>query len=407
MYGDDAFAAAVDVLASGRLSSNAPHPAVAVTTAYDLRVKSSDMPRCSCRCLTSEGRRRSVCAVVLTAVLAGCSQSVPVQTIEGSAFGTTYTVRVVGADVDVDTLSGAITDRLLEFDGRVSTWNPASDLSRLNAAQPGQPIPVDAETAALLWRCRELVLETDGAFQPAVGPLVQAWNFGSRRTLATDAAPSNGDRRRLQQLASLDEPLLTITGEVPNESALVVRGDADWEVDLSAMAKGAAVDAVGDLCDQAGASGWMVEIGGEVRVAGERPGGGPWRIAVTNPETSRPIRIVPLREVAMATSGDYRNVQTIEGERVSHIIDPRTGRPAAGDLTSATVLADDCGTADAYATALMVMGFDEGLAWARHNDVAVYLIRRTASGELVKGESPAFATRVAQMTADRDTSDSR
>ena len=316
-------------------------------------------------------------------VLAACGEpGRPKQTISGSAFGTEYHVTVVDVPAErVDRLSESIVAELLRFDDVFSTWNPESELSRWNVARPGT-IAASTELFDVLTRAQTLRDQTGGAFDPAVGPLVQLWNFGSRRQRSAVNAPSD---------AAIVEAVESMDGWSVADGCHVVKSHPATELDLSAMAKGTAVDRVGDLLRREGVTDYLVEIGGEVLAAGERPQGGPWRLQITNPQTNGPLRIVRLSGRAMATSGDYRNWQQVGGERVSHTIDPRTGRPSASRVASATVVAPTCEWADAVATAMMVLGVDEGIAWAEANDAAVLLVSRTGSGELTSRESTAFA----------------
>ncbi|HBM83844.1 MAG TPA: FAD:protein FMN transferase, partial [Halieaceae bacterium] len=171
------------------------------------------------------------------------------------------------------------------------------------------------------------------------------------------------------------------------------------ELDLSSIAKGYAVDVLANALSEQGIDSFLVEVGGEMRVAGSSPRGDAWRIAVERPEPgARAVALgIALEDIAVATSGDYRNYFELEGRRYSHSIDPRTGYPVAHDLVSVTVLADDCMTADGWATALTVLGADEALALAEAEGLAVYLMRRDGE-RIVPLYSSAFAPWLEQST---------
>ena len=355
-------------------------------------------------------------AVVLgIAMLLGCGQPRPADRIMGSALGTSFTVEVIGSPVPTAELRDEVLAELRAIDDEASTWNANSTLSQVNRAKAGEPVAISPTLAELVRRGEALREATGGAFDPAVGPLVEAWNFGSRRSRDAVDAPSP------ERLAELRQAIADGYDLAADGSTLTKRSDL-LELDYSAMAKGDVVDRIATLLQRRGVADWLVEVGGEVRVSQARTDGGPWRLGVARPERSpqdevappllprsfdvpptswpagfrppQPLAIVPLRGEAMATSGDYRNYQTIGGERVSHVIDPRTGRPARSDVVSATVIAADCATADAYATALMVLGFEDALQWSDERGLDVLVVRRDADGTLELGQSEGMRERL-------------
>jgi thiamine biosynthesis lipoprotein len=201
----------------------------------------------------------------------------------------------------------------------------------------------------------EISRETGGAFDPTVGPLVRLWGFGSG---AAERDPTEDELARARARTGWRHL------EWDDEGRLVRRVPA-VELDLSALAKGYAVDAiVGELARDR-PLGALVEVGGEVRALGAKASGEPWRVGIEDPlaPDTRLEAVVALTGRALATSGDYRQVRLVDGERRSHVLDPRTGRPAARGVSSASVIAPTCMEADAVATALMVLGADEALAW--------------------------------------------
>ncbi len=307
---------------------------------------------------------------------------------EGQTMGTTYHIRVVGpASERADELQAEIDRLLLEVNRQMSTYDPESELSRFNAYRGTDPFPVSPHTARVTARALEISALSGGAFDPTVGPLVELWNFGKGRKaprIPTDAEIAERQKRiGYQNLhVQLDPPALQ-------------KDRPDLEVDLSAIAKGFGVDVCAEwLATQPDVTGAMVEIGGEVRTFGTRPDGNPWRISILKPveHTMETYRVVELESESLATSGNYRNFFEIDGVHYSHTIDPATGRPITHQLASISVLAEDCMTADGWATAISVLGEQAGLALAERIGLAVYLIT-AVDGQLTEHSSTAAAER--------------
>lgn len=297
-----------------------------------------------------------------------------VTTFEGAALGTDFTVRLAGPPLDdaaQEAAVVAIRAELDEVDRLMSTWKDDSELSRLNRAPGGVPFPVHAETRAVLERALAIAAASGGALDVTVGPLVRAWGFGAG---AADTPPTPAALAALSEQVGWQKLQLGPEGATKAVDAL--------SIDLSAIAKGWAVDEVSRALAALGHRDHMVEVGGEVRAQGTNGSEAPWRIAIEQPDALRRSAhaVVGLADRAMATSGDYRNYREVDGERVSHTIDPRTGRPARHRLASVTVVTDDCVDADGWATALMVLGPDEGHAVATRAGLAAYFLVRTDDG---------------------------
>jgi thiamine biosynthesis lipoprotein len=314
-------------------------------------------------------------------------------TIKGETMGTTYTVKVVRLPkgVDADQLMSDIESTLAEINGLMSNYSADSELSRVNAHDNTDWFQASAEIVYVLERAREVSDASGGAFDVTVGPLVRLWNFGPGREgpgrIPDDAAIA----RTLEQIGHAKI-------ELQEDPPKVRKLRADVEVDLSAVAKGFAVDEVENRLLSHGVTNYMVEIGGEVQTGGHNATGELWKIAVEVPLAYvRDIqRVVPLTQMAMATSGDYRNFFDIEDQRYSHILDPRTGRPADHNLVSVTVLHRSCTMADAWATALLVLGPDEGPSVAEREQLAVLFIMKTEDG-FVERATKKFDEVVAEM----------
>jgi thiamine biosynthesis lipoprotein len=224
---------------------------------------------------------------------------------------------------------------------------------------------------------------SDGAFDVTVGPLVNLWGFGPEtqpfRIPEAQAIVDARERVGYRKLHCRPQP------------PALRKDQPDLYVDLSGIAKGYGVDRIADILEQAGVAAYLAEIGGELRAKGTKPGDKPWRIAIERPSAdSREVyRIVPLKDAAMATSGDYRNFYEHDGRVYSHTIDPSTGRPVEHLLASVTVITEDCATADGLATALLVLGPERGVELAESLGLAAFFVSRI-NGEYTHRATSAF-----------------
>jgi len=303
--------------------------------------------------------------------------------------GTQYTVRVSkpAGELDLAALKQQIDARLAAINRQMSTYLPDSEISRFNRYAGQDWFAVSAEVVRVVDAALDVSRSTDGAFDVTVGPLVNLWGFGPAGRpgeVPTEEVVAECRRR-------VGYGLLAVRDEPP----ALRKHRADVYVDLSAIAKGFAVDEIARILEQHGVGGYMAEIGGEVRTAGRKPDGSSWRIGIERPVAGeRAIAcVVELGGRSLATSGDYRNFFQQQGRRYSHAIDPRTGRPVEHGLVSVSVLADDCMTADAWATALMVLGPESALAMARQHGLDVLCMIRTPEGP-VEQTTPGFAARL-------------
>ena len=323
------------------------------------------------------GRGLGVALVALIfSALAACDSGREIHTLSGPTMGTSWSVKVVGlpAGVSRAQLQSDIELFLESLNNQMSTWEEDSALSGYNQADAETWYPVPPDLYKVVDFALKVAGDTDGAYDPTVGPLVNLWGFG----------PGHDDFKRPSDEAIRDTRARTGWRKLelkPEEGAVLQPGGV--YLDLSSVAKGFAVDKVADFLRARGVEAFLVEIGGELRALGEKPGGRPWRVAVEKPQSgpSRQVeQVLPLRDKSMATSGDYRNFHQVDGERYSHTIDPRTGRPVEHRVASVTVLASNCMKADALATALNVMGPEEGMAFARDRNLAVLMLIRTDDG---------------------------
>jgi thiamine biosynthesis lipoprotein len=279
--------------------------------------------------------------------------------LAGEALGTVWSVDLVVAEAPAPEKVAEIRERVAatldRVDRGMSTWREDAELARFNRQSGLGPFLFSPEPRRVIAAALDLARETGGAFDPTVAPLVALWGFGAQ---AADTPPT---------VAELERALRRVGWRHLEwrERGRLARRVAGVQLDLSAIAKGYAVDAIVAELASDRPIGALVEVGGEVRALGAKPGGVPWRVGIDDPDApgSRLAAVVLLTGGALATSGDYRRVRVIEGRRRTHVVDPRSGRPVEQKVASASVTAPTCMEADAVATALMVLGPEEGLAW--------------------------------------------
>ena len=294
------------------------------------------------------------------------------RTAQGLVFGTSYHITYLyNADLQED-----IEQTLTLVDNALSMFNPESTISAVNGSS--ESILVDDTLFLKVFRrAMEISDLTGGAFDISVAPAVNAWGFGFKHA---------GNIRQ----ATIDS-LLEITGyrKIHETDGLIVKDDPRIMLDCSAIAKGFGSDMVASMLRAKGISDFMVEIGGEIVLSGRNPKGKLWHIGISKPVddslsvSSELQTVIPITDIAMATSGNYRNFYVRDGRKYAHTIDPHTCQPVSHSLLSATVFAPDCATADALATSMMVMGLDSAQALiSRHPEFQAYLIYQTPDGTL-------------------------
>ncbi len=311
----------------------------------------------------SAGRTSAIVGVLLTSVVAAWqAMRSPPLILSGWTMGTSWSVRVEGPPRPL--LRLRIQECLDGIESQLSTWRPDSNLSAFNRHRGTGWVDVPEHLAQVALQAREVSAATGGAFDITVFPLVEAWGFGPRRG---SAPPSEEEADALR--ARVDWRELEVRADPP---ALRKRRP-DLEIDVSGIAKGFAVDRVAAMLASLGFRDGLVEVGGELCAWGKSR-----RIAIEAPDGGKPSAI-ELAEAAAATSGDYRNARIEDGRRRSHILDPRTGRPASSGAASATAVHASCAVADAWATALIVLG-PEGIPAAEKAGVAARLLCRRGAG---------------------------
>lgn len=306
---------------------------------------------------------------VFVLLLLGCSKE-PQRTelhISGATMGTRYNIKFPeNEDIDVDIFKADVTKRLFEINKLMSTYDPESELSRLNQYRYTKPFPISEETALVLQEAIRLGELSDGVLDVTVGPLVNLWGFGP--TKRPETIPTDEAVEQIRKYVGLDK--FTLSGNS------VTKLHPLLYIDLSTIAKGYAVDELARLLEQANVTNYLVEIGGEMRVSGKKSSGKAWSIAVEKPITqARAVqRIISIGNNAIATSGDYRNYYEEDGVRYSHLINPKTGKPIQHNTVSVAVVHPSSMVADGLATAFNVMGVEKALALANENDIAALVI---------------------------------
>jgi thiamine biosynthesis lipoprotein len=333
--------------------------------------------------------------LVFPFILTGCEKDQPLESavtphdFAGQVMGTWYTVKYFAPAATnnpppLQEIDRQIDAALVQVDQLMSTYKASSEVSRFNEAKPGQWFDVSEQTFTVISLAQRISEQTSGSFDITVAPLVDLWGFGpDPRTVEVP------DKQHIESLlANLGYQNLELDAEKKR-----IRKKAELRIDLSAIAKGFAVDQVANYLDETGIVSYMVEVGGEIRTRGYKPGQQPWRIAIESPNPlQREVdRIINVTDRAVATSGDYRNYFEKDGRRYSHTIDPKTGYPVTHRLASVTVIADTAAEADALATAFSVMGSDQAMRYAKAYNVAAYFIVKEREGFMAK-LSDAFVT---------------
>jgi thiamine biosynthesis lipoprotein len=285
----------------------------------------------------------------------------PIVCLSGLTMGTGWSARIVAPPPGCLEAIEAVLARVI---AQMSNWEADSDISRFNRAPPGDWVALPGDLLTVVGAGLDIARISDGAFDPAIGDAVEAWGFGPSGRVVDIPPPLDGAPWRAIELAQGGARRLRPVS-----------------LDLSGIAKGFAVDAVAQALTALGADNFLVEIGGELRGAGVKPDIQPWWVDLESPPgLSLPVLRVALSGLSVATSGDYRRFRTLGERRLSHSIDPRSGAPIANAVASVSVLHPQAMMADAWATAITVLGPDKGMALATRQGLAARLIRREGDG---------------------------
>lgn len=315
----------------------------------------------------------------------GCSSAPDEALITGHTMGTSFSVKISSAvdEQSLEILEQEISQELANVNNVFSTYIASSAISKFNSSTSTQWQKMPAEFIKVLSKALDISKQTAGLYDISVGPLVNLWGFGPRFT--EDNIPT------LTNIAAAVENVGFSKIAIQTKTHSVSKSQASLYLDFSSIAKGYGVDQIAAVLDSSGFTNYMVEIGGELRVKGHNPNGQAWRIAVEKPDAAtRSIqKVLNLSNIALATSGDYRNFFETKGVRYSHTINPVTGWPVKHDLVSVTVLADSAMEADGWATALLATGANKGYQLALQNNLSVLFISKH-KGQLTERMTPSF-----------------
>ena len=322
--------------------------------------------------------------IIASAIIIRRQRSTPYQHNEGFIFGTTYSITY---QYDKD-LQKEIEAELNEVDASLSPFNKHSIITAVNN---NKPVKLNAKFTEVFSLAEKISKETDGAFDITVAPLVNEWGFGFKKGVE----PTKHVIDSLRQIIGYRKVALV--------DGRIVKKDPRVNLDCSGIAKGYGSDCVANLLRKHGIENFMVEIGGEIVTSGINPDRVPWKIGVTKPvddptqQNGELQTVLNVTDKAMATSGNYRNFYYKGGRKYAHTIDPNTGYPVQHNILSSTVLADNCATADAYATAFMVLGLDKAKAvLERHPELMVYFIYSDKNGKNAVWYSPSMRKAIAK-----------
>lgn len=336
----------------------------------------------------------TICLVIsCVLLLSSCfnaDKAAQVVTLNGLTMGTTYEIKYVassssnGAQSSIH-IQNDIDELLIYINQLMSTYIDDSELSLLNQAPANLSFPISEETNYVLQEAIKLNTLSDGMLDVTVGPLVNLWGFGP--AAKPEKIPSSAQLNKVTKYVGIDKFHL--------ENLSVTKIHEGVYIDLSTIAKGYGVDAIADLLESFGINNYLVEIGGELRVAGNKGVGQDWLIAIEKPISDQRAvqRIISIGDGALASSGDYRRYYEEDGVRYSHLIDPKTGYPIQHNLVAVTVITDKSIHADGLATALIVMGKDKGMELANREGIAALFITREMN-EFVEYQSDSFESRV-------------
>ncbi|MFZ5697906.1 MAG: FAD:protein FMN transferase [Pseudomonadota bacterium] len=330
-----------------------------------------------------------VAALLLIVLLVGMllwQRAQPViHVLDGWTMGSTWRVSVVGPrDFDTAALKAGIEAQFQALDQQLSGYRAGTGLSQVNAAPLGTWVALPPDLAIVLRSGLDLWRESGGAFDMTVRPLVLLWGFGAAEPRDMPPTPA--------QIAAAKARLGSDRVEL-SEDGTRIRRLSDVSLDVDAIAPGHAADVIAAWLVQRGLHDTLVDVGGELRASGHRPDGTGWRVGIERPQLAHGdvTRVIAVSGLAIATSGDYRDYFELAGKRYAHTLDPVTGQPADNGLASVTVLAPSALAADGYATALMVLGPDQGMAWAEKYQLPVFMILRTGNEGFIERYNERFA----------------
>jgi len=324
--------------------------------------------------------------LIIVFVTAGCTKKhlpAEIKSITGKTMGTTFSIKIVDDkkfSFDYKSLESEINEMLKEINRQMSTYIKDSEISQFNRYDSTGWFNISYDFASLINTALEVSSLSAGAFDITVGPLVNLWSFGPE----TKKPEVPGVKELLEAKSKTGYKFIEVRVDTP----VVKKDKPEVYLDMSAIAKGYAVDKVAELLSSKKIRNYMVEIGGEVRTAGKNNKDKSWKIGIETPDSPTNIqKVISISDYSIATSGDYNNYFEENGIRYSHTIDPRTGMPITHKLASVTVIHTSCTLADAFATAINVMGPTAGYEFALKENLIIYIIVRHETGFIEKTTS--------------------
>ncbi|MDO5290453.1 MAG: FAD:protein FMN transferase [Pseudomonadota bacterium] len=318
--------------------------------------------------------------------LAACQRAEPIVKFGGPTMGSTYQISYVAESGTPGMVAAqaAVQAVLREVDDAVSTYRPDSALARFNAAPAGTCMAMPEAALALARHAQALHQASGGAFDVTLLPALNAWGFGPQARATGSLAPSDAELAALRQ--RVGQPHLRVQGTQ-------LCKDAPVQVDFNSIAAGYAVDRIAQQLQAQGVRHYLIDVTGEMRAAGRKPDGAPWRIGIEAPldGVRQAQKIIALNAQSVSTSGDYRNWREVDGQRVSHVLDARSLRPVTHALAAVTVVAPSALQADGLSTLLMVLGPQHGFDYAQQHRIAALFVSRVGTGFATRA-TPAFDT---------------
>jgi thiamine biosynthesis lipoprotein len=302
--------------------------------------------------------------------------------LDGNTMGTTYTVKIVS---DQKNLNGnvqyKIDSLLASVNQSMSTYIDDSEISKFNNYKDTTWYSVSNEFAYVLSEAKKISEATDYYYDVTIGPVVNLWGFGPTNQSAE--IPTSGEIEKAKNNTGIAKLIIDL------DNNKIKKTTGDLYLDLSSIAKGFGVDKVGELVEDLGYTNYMIEIGGEVRTRGINDKNEPWKIGISTPLGNSLQKVVAISNLSIATSGDYLNYFEENGVRYSHLINPKTGKPITHNLASVSVIAEECSYADALATAIDVMGPTLGFNFALEKKLPIFMIVRE-NNSFVEKMTPQF-----------------
>ncbi len=287
------------------------------------------------------------------------------QIIKGEIFGTYYNIKIRSQSHDKG-LKAAIINRLNEINMQMSVFEAGSEVNKINQAQSKEQIILSSDMRNVLKASYKVWNESRGYFDPTLGKIIDLWGFGPSKT----SAPTDDAIKKAMRAVGFNKINLS------NDFYKLTKTNSQTVLNLSAVAKGYAVDEIAELLNRKGYKNYVIEIGGEIKVRGFKSDPEiPWSVGINKPQNSSDDNslILSLSNISVATSGNYRNFYQKDGRIYSHTISHKTGRPVASDILSVSVFHNSCMYADAYATAILAMGVDKGIKFADKNKLKVII----------------------------------